>query len=422
MRKVNITHTFKRSMTLSSRKSNARISLPVAITRMWIIGGSFAISCLYGYNMLQLHLYKTHETITTAKVDSNDLNAKEEWIPLNPWEPPPDYLFTKDETGSNRNCTGFSSHYSTTNTTAQERYEDSGTIVISCHEILYRAPLDTFQNAGDLVIGVLSTANGTGPERRNVIRETWGYEFPGLVFLVAGPWDSIEKEYTFYKDMIWIDEDEIYQGETSVLTYKTVSFFTIAHKLSPRAENGGFVHAIKTDDDSYVNIEAIKELLRDEVQSHRLHYWGHCPKYQVAPLRDPKLKWAISYQLYPEPMFPLYCQGAGFGLSRKLLECAVDTNHVSNFRYNPFEDVSIGIVVERCGYTPTMVTGVKVFRADTKEERDRVNMNGKATDQKWQPIATMKGKIIQHRVETREDMINHHSSLGLTTHRVKKMA
>jgi len=363
-----------------------------------------------------LCLFSCYKLIYTPITGGSDLlDYGNDWSPMNPWDPPPANLFRKDDTGSLRNCTGVSSRSKNADRRA---HTDDGTIVISCNEIIYRAPKKSFQNTGDIIIGVLSSANSTGPERRRYIRETWGYEFNGLFFLVAGPWDSIENEYTFYQDMIWIDEDEVYQGETSVLTYKTVSFFAIAHKLSPKVGDGGFVHAIKTDDDSYVNIEAINMLLHGE-EAHRLFYWGHCPQYKVAPLRDNKLKWALSYKLYPEPMFPLYCQGAGFGLSRKLLECAVDKHHVSKFRYNPFEDVSIGILVERCGHTPTMVAGVKVFRADTQEERDRVKLNGKTADRNWQPTANMKGKLIQHRVETREDMINHHYSLGLVPHPVK---
>ena len=108
--------------------------------------------------------------------------------------------------------------------------------------------------------------------------------------------------------MIWIDEDEIYQGETSVLTYKTVSFFAIAHKLSPNTREHGFVQAIKTDDDSYVNIEAIQRFLQEKQIDPDMHYWGHCPQFKVAPLRNAKLKWAVSYAMYPEPFFPLYCQ------------------------------------------------------------------------------------------------------------------
>ena len=192
----------------------------------------------------------------------------------------------------------------------------------------------------------------------------------------------------------------------------------LALKNAKKAENGGFKHAVKTDDDSYVNVEELKSLLLGPEGENR-YYWGHCPQYKVKPLRDPKLKWAVTYTTYPEPMFPLYCQGAGFGLSRKLLDCAVDQNHVSDFRYIPFEDVSIGILVERCGQVPIMTKGVKVFRADTKEERERVKLNIKASDTSWLPPAKMKGKLIQHRVDTEEDMINHHKSLGLVPVDVK---
>merc|ERR1719162_2136998 len=136
------------------------------------------------------------------------------------------------------------------------------------------------------------------------------------------------------------------------------------------------------------------------------------------------MKWVVTYKMYPEPMFPRYCQGAGFGLSRTLLDCAAGGHHVSDFRYIPFEDVSIGILAERCGYEPIMTKGVKAFRADTEKERKCVRKNIPMTEcygdsEKWPPTPHMEGNLIQHRVETREDMDNMHKSLDLEPRDVK---
>ena len=275
------------------------------------------------------------------------------------------------------------------------------------------------REAGPILVGVLSAAGGKGPERRNYIRSTWAGDFTGTIFLVAGPWEEIEKEYMFYRDMIWIDEKEAYEGEDSVLTYKTISYFTIAQMFAKKPEDGGLKHAIKTDDDSYVNIGALQKMLLGPEGQH-MHYYAHCPDYQLAPLRDREMKWKVSFETYPEPMFPLYCQGAGFGLSRTVLDCLVSGHHVSNFRYIPFEDVSIGILAERCGYAPKMIKnkGIKPFRADTPKERGCVRKNIPMTkcykdDPEWPPTPEMESTLVQHRVDTKEDMENIHKSLNL---------
>ena len=378
-------------------------------------------------------------TSLCGKEDVNDCHIRppmkvtkneQTWSPANPWEEPPENFFHENDTGSFENCTGsftpIKKH--TTFSKEDEQYNDGdiGRIMISCHELLYRAPKKSIENSGKVIIGVLSAASSYGPRRRNYIRSTWARKYPGVFFLVAGPWEDVKDEYMFYQDMIWIDEDEVYKGEDSVLTYKTMSYFAITHKLARSVEDGGFSYAIKTDDDSYVNVEGIYNKVFHAIEKEdngggdveKLHYFGQCPQFQVLPSRDPENKWSVSYATYPEPKFPLYCQGAGFGLSRELLSCA--GNSVATMRYQPFEDASIGMLAERCGYKPTMVAGVKVFRADTPKERQCVNKSipmkecYKDDPNGWPPKPpNMKKILIQHRVETKEDMITIHKSMNL---------
>mmetsp|Transcript_8332 Transcript_8332/g.10966 ORF Transcript_8332/g.10966 Transcript_8332/m.10966 type:complete len:449 (-) Transcript_8332:189-1535(-) len=348
-----------------------------------------------------------------------------DWSPTHPWDAPPDGLFDESDTGSFENCTGsFTPVNPRINSLSGQptAISDIRTITVSCHELGYRAPLNSILHSGKVLIGVLSAASGSGPRRRNYIRSTWGSKFPGLFFLVAGPWEDVKDEFTFYQDMIWIDEEEIYKGEDSVLTYKTMSYFAIVHKLAKKVEEGGFEYAIKTDDDSYVNIERIYDMLFHGADIKKsdpsLDFFGQCPQFQVMPSRDPSNKWSVSYAVYPEPKFPLYCQGAGFGLSRSLLSCAEHV--IPKIRYQPFEDASIGLLAERCGYAPTMVAGVRVFRADTPKERACVNAATPMSEcykddpQGWPPKPpNMSNILVQHRVETKEDMVNIHKSMDL---------
>ena len=53
-----------------------------------------------------------------------------------------------------------------------------------------------------------------------------------VFFLVAGPWQDIDKEYEDHLDLLWIDDQEVHDGEKSVLTFKTLSFVSIVNDLS----------------------------------------------------------------------------------------------------------------------------------------------------------------------------------------------
>jgi len=405
------------------------------------------------------------------------------WKAKTPWDAPPPDFYTENATGSFQNCIPSSSQSQSQSQSQQQSQpsytitdKDSGTITISCHTITYKAPSEKIYAAKSIIVGILSAASGPGPRRRNYIRSTWASEqyTKSVFFLVAGPWENIKEEFEFYRDLIWIDEEEVYKGEQSVLTFKTISYFAIAHLLGNGKGNGngntngngngngngnskeqGWKHAIKTDDDSYLNLKRLEEkLISPSGEFRNLHYYGQCPQFQVSPSRDKENKWPVTFQTYPEPKFPLYCQGAGFGLSRELVREAVEGGHVRDFRYIPFEDVSIGILAERCSgsvahaharidmnngmndgksvdgvgvgdkFHATLIPGIRVFRADTKKERECVNHAVPMTecykgDDTWPPDARMSHQLIQHRVDDKDDMVSIHKSLGLDVHWVK---
>ena len=125
-------------------------------------------------------------------------------------------------------------------------------------------------------IGVLSGADGRGEEHRDYIRSTWasrgkstpiigggidtttmkaannnknmvkrgggvidgGYEqqirfsgsIAGIYILVAEPWEGIAYKFQERRDLIWIDEEEKYEGEDSVLPFKGASFISSIHE------------------------------------------------------------------------------------------------------------------------------------------------------------------------------------------------
>ena len=413
-----------------------------------------------------------------VEVDSEDGEEYEE-------EESEDEYYDDDEhptTGSHANCTlitttSFSSivRNNNNNTIPDNEYDDphpdAGIVIVSCRTIRYRAPLAEIEEGGhDVVVGVLSGAGGRGEEHRDSIRSTWasggkstpmmgggidtttmrttnnnknmvkddvgigdGHEqqrrkigsIAGVYFLVAGPWEGIAREFEERRDLIWIDEEEKYEGEDSVLPFKTVSFMSIMHEnareyvagsnTSPSSASG-FRFLFKTDDDSYVDLHKLRDALVMSTNDNngenydKIDYWGKCTKHYFRPLRDPSLKWHVTMDVYPEEAYPLYCQGAGFAMSRSFVDCAVSEKHVQTFRYNPFEDVSVGLLAERCNVKPVTDTRINQYRADegqTRMAKDGLEYGiGEAV---LLPKANMAlGKILQHRVKTHYDMYMHH--------------
>jgi hypothetical protein len=276
-----------------------------------------------------------------------------------------------------------------------QRQKDSGFIVVSCERVHYRIPkiaLDKVVNQ-PIVVGVLSGA--TLSDRRNYIRSTWAYRKNNVFFVVGGDWNAIAREYKRYNDILWIDKEEVYITETSVLTFKTESFLSIFYRRLMKT-NSKVEYLLKTDDDSYVNMQELESvLLSKSSYDDPIDYWGKCHNEAWKPHRNHDIpwqkKWYISYETYPEPEYPPYCQGAGIALSRNFLECAIDQGHVENVRYMPNEDVAVGMLAQRCGIS--VVNDDRVWIRWDQEDG-----------------VTMDGKIIQHYIQTEEDMRLHHKS------------
>ncbi len=280
-------------------------------------------------------------------------------------------------------------------------------VTIACHTTSYR--VEPLVSSEPIIIGVLSAASGSGPKRRESIRATWANGHT-VLFLVAGPWEDIQDEYDMHRDIIWINEEEVYDGERSVLTFKTFAFVKIVHQMAIDG-NLDIKYAFKTDDDSYVHVQNLYQHFfeRDHAE---YNFWGWCQRKKFQPLRDAHDKWAVSFDVYPEPLYPRYCQGAGFALSKKFIDCAAgDDGHISNMRFMPFEDVAMGLIAQRCGIVPTMVEDKRLlhmYRTDTSEERKRVNGGYPMISAEWLTIPDMKGRILQHRIHSAWDMLEHH--------------
>ena len=259
---------------------------------------------------------------------------------------------------------------------------------VSCRKVHYKAPPHAaFEKAGKVIVGVLSSA--ANQERRNIIRQTWANSEAGIFFIVSGPWKDVEEEHNKYQDLIWIEGEE----DVLLITYKTAMFFKVLDTMA-KDLSLDYTHALKTDDDSYVAMEKLRRFLEERKD---IDYYGQCRHY-TRPFRDPEDKYYVSREEYAADYFPAYCQGGGFVLSRNFVECAAV--EMAKTPFLSMEDVYMGMIAERC----------KVFPSQSSGEEVRIYRGEDLHDTEIRP-ATMKGKLIQHRVATAEDMKDHHAAL-----------
>eukprot|EP00977_Amphora_coffeiformis_P025842 scaffold22432_cov168-Amphora_coffeaeformis.AAC.22 len=204
---------------------------------------------------------------------------------------------------------------------------ESQTLTLSYYEMKIKYPARAFQrlNAQSpaLVAGVLSSSDNA--YRRDAIRSTWGHGRTNVFFLVAGDWTKeLEKEATRYQDIIWIDDEEHYRR----ITWKTLVFFRVIRNWVGNAQ-----HILKTDDDSYVNMEQIEKY----VGSHEeVNYMGYCMEGQSPP-----------YRQLLEETYPRYASGAGYVISSSFMTCLDDMS--DRWPSVADEDANTGIFARACG-------------------------------------------------------------------------
>jgi hypothetical protein len=205
-------------------------------------------------------------------------------------------------------------------------------------KIPYRVPLtidSSSRTNHSMLVGVLSMPTNTNA--RLAIRQTWAENRKGQVFfVVSGQWEVIEEEFYAQGDLIWLDMPE----DFLLLTYKTQALFHALDRLS----GGEYDYFMKTDDDSYVGVDAIGEILK----RHDPGYWGYCmfDDFYRLPYRDPDHKYYVSNETWPGEYFPVWAQGMGYVLSRSFIQCALE--FFPTMKFMTMEDVAIGIAAEHC--------------------------------------------------------------------------
>ncbi|CAN6213425.1 unnamed protein product [Urochloa humidicola] len=197
----------------------------------------------------------------------------------------------------------------------------------------------------EIFIGILSSANHFA--ERMGVRKTWMSavrESPNTVarFFVAlhGRKEvnvELKKEAEFFGDIVFVPFLDNYD----LVVMKTLA---ICH-YGVNVVSANYV--MKCDDDTFVRLDSVVAEIK-KVPSGRSLYMGSI-NIQHKPLRNGK--WAVTYEEWPEEVYPAYANGPGYVLSSDIVDFIMSEFTKQGLTLFKMEDVSMGLWVERFNRT-----------------------------------------------------------------------
>ncbi|XP_030227171.1 beta-1,3-galactosyltransferase 1 [Gadus morhua] len=220
---------------------------------------------------------------------------------------------------------------------------------------------DLCRDQRPLLLALVPVAPGDRTSR-DVVRRTWGAKQqegsardPLLltVFYVGvssepGVQGALVAESGDHGDIIQMDFVDSYQN----LTIKTLMIMNWVATFCPNAS-----HAMKVDADIFVNVYLLVEVLR-----------GYPTKGFITgsvirdgrPRRDPKSRWYVSEEAYPDSYFPPYVSGAGYVFSTDVArKVSLASRSVPMV---PLEDVYVGLCLRAAGVSPVYAQSFLALR------------------------------------------------------------
>lgn len=200
-----------------------------------------------------------------------------------------------------------------------------------------------------IVATVISTSNRT--ETRRAIRETWASPRESqaiktgrvlVFFLLSAPLSIHElyvlrKEQKKHNDLIVTDLPETYEN----LVFKVYASMVFHQQYCPMAR-----FLMKVDDDVVVHLDRMLELWTVDDSANMSLFCQVWPR--SFPKRNPKSKWFVSAQMWPERHFPPYCNGPMYVMGKTAGQSIIDLTQI--FPPMTIEDLFYtGIIAESAG-------------------------------------------------------------------------
>ncbi|MFS7931616.1 putative galactosylxylosylprotein 3-beta-galactosyltransferase [Helianthus anomalus] len=195
-------------------------------------------------------------------------------------------------------------------------------------------------------IGILSATNHFA--ERMAIRKTWmqssaikSSDVVVRFFVALSPRKEqnavLKKEADYFGDIVVLTFMDHYE----LVVLKTIAICEYAVK------NVSASYVMKCDDDTFTRVDTVLKELR-RVPQQRSLYMGNLNLYH-RPLRHGK--WAVSFEEWPEAVYPPYANGPGYIISIDIAKFIVSQHAKRKLRIFKMEDVSMGMWVEQFNST-----------------------------------------------------------------------
>ncbi|OEL23583.1 Hydroxyproline O-galactosyltransferase GALT6 [Dichanthelium oligosanthes] len=169
----------------------------------------------------------------------------------------------------------------------------------------------------ELFIGILSAASHFAERMANGKKEVNA---------------ELKKEAEFFRDIVIVPFIDSYD----LVVLKTVAIAEYGVRVVPAK------YVMKCDDDTFVRIDSVLDQVK-KVRSDKSVYVGSI-NYFHRPLRSGK--WAVTYEEWPEEVYPNYANGPGYVISSDIARYIVSEFDNQTLRLFKMEDVSMGMWVE----------------------------------------------------------------------------
>ncbi|GER24628.1 galactosyltransferase family protein [Striga asiatica] len=202
-----------------------------------------------------------------------------------------------------------------------------------------------------LFIGVLSATNHFA--ERMAVRKTWmqssaikASKVVVRFFVALNPRSEVnailKKEAAFFGDIEIIPFMDRYE----LVVLKTVAICEYG------VRNVTAAYVMKCDDDTFIRVDTILKDIERASSGGSSLYLGNLNLLH-RPLRSGK--WAVTYEEWPEEIYPPYANGPGYVISSDIAKFIVSQQADRSLRLFKMEDVSMGMWVEQFNSTKNAV-------------------------------------------------------------------
>uniref|UniRef100_A0A6I8QB10 Hexosyltransferase n=1 Tax=Xenopus tropicalis TaxID=8364 RepID=A0A6I8QB10_XENTR len=223
---------------------------------------------------------------------------------------------------------------------------------------------------------------------RDTLRKTWANEslIPGIsikrIFLLGRSFVndieiSVEQESSTFHDIVQQDFLDTYRN----LTVKTLMGIEWVSRLCPRAS-----YVMKVDADMFFNPWFLVRRILQPEKPLKLEFFTGLIITIGMPFRNRGSKWYIPYATYPKFFYPYYCSGTGYVFSGDLSPRIY--KEAMGLTLFPFEDVFVGICLERMGVQISKPGG-KWF-SQRRAQYNRCQFTKLVTDHHYSPDELLK--------------------------------